>query len=51
MAEAGWNMTWVLGLSLTLCLAVQTALGKIFTSTGDLSPGLATSEQWGLDKV
>ncbi|XP_021026304.1 carboxylesterase 4A [Mus caroli] len=31
MAEAGWNMKWILGLSLTLCLVVQTALGALHT--------------------
>ncbi|XP_031192964.1 carboxylesterase 4A isoform X3 [Mastomys coucha] len=31
MAEAGWSMKPILGLSLTLCLVVQTALGALHT--------------------
>ncbi|XP_015860882.2 carboxylesterase 4A isoform X3 [Peromyscus maniculatus bairdii] len=31
MAEAEWSMKWILGLSLTLCLIVQTALGALHT--------------------
>ncbi|XP_052585222.1 carboxylesterase 4A isoform X1 [Peromyscus californicus insignis] len=31
MAEAEWSMKWILGLSLTLCLVVQTALGALHT--------------------
>lgn len=34
MAEAEWSMKWILGLSLTLFLVVQMALGKIFIPLG-----------------
>ncbi|XP_051057467.1 carboxylesterase 4A isoform X1 [Phodopus roborovskii] len=32
MAEAGWTMKWILGLSLTLCLEVQMVLGALHTN-------------------
>ncbi|XP_040592576.1 carboxylesterase 4A isoform X2 [Mesocricetus auratus] len=32
MAEAGWTMKWTLGLSLTLCLVDQMALGALHTN-------------------